>query len=62
MGNRTLIAKRNLAIMTENEAAFKQIKFIQELYDLCEDKYEHSIAQKKLNSKITVLKRIFVQN
>ena len=32
--------------MTKNEAAFEQIKCIQQLYDLCEEKYKDSIVQK----------------
>ena len=44
--NRTVIATGTIAIITENEAAFKQIKFIQENYDLREEKYEHLETQK----------------
>ena len=47
MGNQTVIATRNKAIITENEPEFEQIKLIQEPYDSCEEKYEDSIAQKK---------------
>ena len=46
VGNQAVIATRNIEIITENEAAFKQIKLIQEPYDLCVEKYEDSIAQK----------------
>ena len=42
----------NIAIITESEAAFKQMKLIQELYDLCEVKYKDSKKKKNLNSKI----------
>ena len=52
MRNQKVIATGSIARITENEAAFKQIKLIQELYDLFEDKCEDSIAQKELNSKI----------
>ena len=41
-----VIATGNIAIITENEAALKQIKLIQELYDLFEDKCEDSIGKK----------------
>ena len=47
MKNQAKIATGNIVIRTENEAAFKQIKLIQELYHLLEDKCEDSIAQKK---------------
>ena len=47
VGNQTVIATRNIAIITENKAEFGQIKLIQEPYDFCEEKYEDSIAQKK---------------
>ena len=59
--NQKVIATGNIAIITENEAELKQIKLIQELYDLFEDKCEDSRA-KKLNSKIKVVKQIFVEN
>ena len=39
--NQTVIATGTIAIITENEAAFKQIKLIQENYDLREEKYEN---------------------
>ena len=52
--NQTVIATGNIAIITETEAAFKQIKLIQELYDLCEEKYEDSRTQKtKIHNKST---------
>ena len=54
LGDHTLIATGNIAIITENDAAFKQIKLIQELYELCEEKYEDSKTQKtKLQNKST---------
>ena len=40
MGNQTVIATRNVEIIIQNKAVFKQIKWMQELYDLCEGKYE----------------------
>ena len=46
MGNQTVIDTGNIAIITESEAAFEQMKLIQELYDLCEDECEDSIARK----------------
>ena len=49
-----LIATGTIAIITENEAAFKQMKLIQESYDLCEDKYEDLETQKtKFQNKST---------
>ena len=55
IGNQTVMATGNIAIITENEVAFKQIKQIQELYDLCEEKYEYSKTQKtKLQNKSTL--------
>ena len=35
---------------------------MQKLYDLFENKCEDSMAKKKLNSKIKVVKQIFVEN
>ena len=46
--NQTVIASRNIVIITENKAVFKQIKLVEESYDLCDEKYEDSIAQKKI--------------
>ena len=43
--NQAVIDTGNIAIITENVAAFKQIKLIQELYELCEEKYENSETQ-----------------
>ena len=40
---------KNQAIITQNKAAFKQIKLIQELYDLCEEKYGDFKTQKFLS-------------
>ena len=52
--NQTVIATGTIAIITENEAAFKQIKLIQENYDLCEEKYENLETQKtKFQNKST---------
>ena len=52
--NQTVIATGTIAIITENEAAFKQIKLIQENYDLREEKYENLETQKtKFQNKST---------
>ena len=44
--NQTVIATWTIAIITENKAAFKQIKLTQENYDLREEKYEDLETQK----------------
>ena len=44
--NQTVIATGNITIITEDEAAFRKLKLIQELCDLCEGTYEDSIAGK----------------
>ena len=41
-----MIVTANIAIITVNGAAFKQIKLIQGLYKLCEEKYENLETQK----------------
>ena len=52
--NQTVMATGTIAIKTENEAAFKQIKLIQESYDLCEEKYEDLETEKtKFQNKST---------
>ena len=43
--NQAVIDTGNIAIITENVAAFKQIKLMQELYELCEEKYENLETQ-----------------
>ena len=49
-----VIATGNITIITEKEAAFKQIKSIQESYDLYEEKYEDLETQKiKFQNKST---------
>ena len=58
--NQKVIVTGNIAIITENEAELEQIKLIQELYDLFEDKCEDSIA-KKLNSKIKVVYKLYLK-
>ena len=53
--NQKVIVTGNIAIVTENEAAFKQIKLIQESYELCEEKYEDLETQKtKFQNKSTI--------
>ena len=39
MGDQTVIATGDIEIITEHEAAFKQIKLIQEIYDICETQH-----------------------
>ena len=46
------ITTGNIAIITENKAAFKQIKLIQELYGFCKEKYGDLKTKKTFTSKI----------
>ena len=59
MKNQAKIATGNIAIITENEAAFKQIKLMQEFYDLLEEKCTSNNCSKKSTKKTTATRKFF---